>query len=191
MGNRNLYRLCGDGILVAIYCVLSILTIRITPNLQITFTGLVILIACVLYGPWDAILIALIGSFISQLRSVYGLTITTPLWMIPPVLRAAAFGIAYELFFIKGVRLEEKKVLYFILSVLAGLIVTIANTAAIFLDAMILGYPAAFAWLETLFRFLSSIGSSVACALLSLPVIYALQKTGFVRERNKKKPTAE
>ena len=105
------------------------------------------------------------------------------------MLRALVFGLIYDGFLKKGIRLEDKKVLYCIFAIIAGLVVTSANTLAIFLDAWIIGYPMAFAALETLFRFLSSIGSTLACALLSLPVIYALRKTGIVRDRFKKTTT--
>ena len=105
---KTVSRICGDGMLLAVYTVLSIITIRITPNFQITFTGLAVILACVLYGLPDGLLVAFLGSFISQLRSTYGLTITTPIWMIPPILRAVVFGITYELFLKKGVHLDDK-----------------------------------------------------------------------------------
>ena len=95
---RTIARICGDGMLLAIYIVLSTLTVRLTPNLQITFSGVAIIMAVVLYGLPDALLVALLGSFVAQLRSAYGLTITTPIWMIPPILRALVFGVVYELF---------------------------------------------------------------------------------------------
>ena len=89
---RTISRICGDGMLLAMYIVLSTLTVRLTPNLQIAFTGLTVIMAVVLYGLPDAILIAALGSFIGQARGAYGLSITTPLWMVPPILRAVVFG---------------------------------------------------------------------------------------------------
>ena len=176
-------RITGDGMLLAIYIVLSVITVKITPNLQITFTGIAIIMAIVLYGWTDGILIALLGSFISQLRSAYGLTITTPIWMIPPILRAVVFGLFYHIYLKKGILLQDKKILFFVYATIAGLVTTIANTGAIYLDAYIFQYPVALALVESIFRFISSIASSLVIAGLSLPIIYALKSAGLLHER--------
>lgn len=180
---KTVSRICGDGMLLAVYTVLSIITIKITPNFQITFTGLAVILACVLYGLPDGLLVALLGSFISQLRSTYGLTITTPIWMIPPILRALVFGLIYEIYLKHKVKLENKKVLFIIVATLAGLVTTSANTLAIFLDAKIFNYPPSLAVVESIFRFVSSIASSIAIAFISLPVIAAINKAGLYHER--------
>ena len=182
---KTVSRICGDGMLLAVYTVLSIITIKITPNLQITFTGLAIILACVLYGLPDALLVATLGSFISQLRSTYGLTITTPIWMIPPILRALVFGLVYDLYLKHHIKLEDKKIMFIIYAVIAGLVVTLANTGAIFLDAYIFEYPVAMAIIESIMRFVSSILSSLAIAFIALPIIYALNKAGLIRNRNR------
>lgn len=180
---RTISRICGDGMLLAMYIVLSTLTVRLTPNLQIAFTGLTVIMAVVLYGLPDAILIAVLGSFIGQARGAYGLSITTPLWMVPPILRAVVFGIAYEIFLKKGIKLEDKKVLFIVFAIIAGLVTTIANTGAIFLDAMVFEYPVSMAVVESIFRFVSSILSSVFIALVTLPIIYALKNANLVHDR--------
>lgn len=180
---RTISRICGDGMLLAMYIVLSTLTVRLTPNLQIAFTGLTIIMAVVLYGLPDAILIAVLGSFIGQARGAYGLSITTPLWMVPPILRAVVFGIAYEIFLRKGIKLEDKKVLFIVFAIIAGLVTTIANTGAIFLDAMIFEYPVSMAVVESIFRFVSSILSSIFIALVTLPIIYALKNANLIHDR--------
>ena len=181
--NRTVLRICGDGMLLAIYIVLSLLTIRITPNFQITFTGLAVIIACVLYGMPDALLIAFLGAFIAQLRSSYGLTITTPIWIIPPMLRALVFGLPYDLLLKRNFKLEDHKVLFIVIAIIAGLVTTGANTAAIYLDAKIIGYPVSMAFIESIFRFVSSIASSIAIAVISLPIVYALKSAGLIHDR--------
>ena len=182
---RTIARICGDGMLLAMYIVLSVLTVRITPNLQITFTGIAIIMAVVLHGLPDAIMIATIGSFIGQLRGVYGLSITTPIWMIPPILRAVVFGVIYEIYLKKDIKLEDKKLLFIIYATVAGLVTTLANTGAIFLDAAIFEYPVAMAVVESIFRFISSIVSSIAIGFICLPVIYALKNANLVYDRRK------
>ena len=169
--------------LLAIYIVLSTLTVRITPNLQITFTGIAIILASVLYGFPDALLIALLGSFIGQLRGPYGLSVTTPIWMIPPLLRAICFGLIYEIYLKKEIKLEDKRILFIVYAVIAGLLTTLANTGAIYLDALIFQYPVSLALIESIFRFVSSLTSSIVIALLCLPIIYALKNAGLIHNR--------
>ncbi len=182
---KTVARICGDAMLLAIYIVLSTLTVRITPNLQITFTGIAIIMASVLYGFPVAIFVALFGSFLAQLSGPYGISITTPIWMIPPILRAVVFGLIYDLYLKKGIKLEDKRWLYITFAILAGLVTTIANTGAIYLDAIIWQYPVSMAIVESVFRFLSSIASSIFIALISLPIIYALRNAGLIRNRIK------
>jgi ECF transporter S component (folate family) len=185
MVKKTIKRITGDGMLLAIYIVLSTLTVRVTPNLQITFTGLAIIMASVLYGFGDSILIAVLGSFVAQLRGPYGLSVTTPIWMIPPVLRAIVFGLVYEIYQKKGIRLQDKKILFVVWAIVAGLVTTVANTGAIFLDAKIFDYPVSMAVIESVFRFLSSIASSIVIGLVCLPVIFAIDNAGFLTNRLK------
>ena len=173
--------------MLATYVVLSLLTIRITTNFQITFTALAILITAVLYGLPDALIVATLGSFIGQLRGIYGLSITTPIWMIPPILRALVFGLAYDLFLKKGIHLEDKKLWFYLFAIFAGLVTTIANTGAIFLDAYIFEYPVSMAFIESILRFVSSIASSIACSLIVIPIVSACKNSGFVKDRFTKK----
>ena len=184
---KAVYRITGDAMLLAIYIVLSTLTIKLTPNLQITFSGLAIIMAIVLYGYSDGIIIAFLGSFVSQLRSAYGLTVTTPIWMIPPILRAVVFGLFYQIYLSRGIKLQDKKIMFFVAVMVAGLATTLANTGAIYLDALIFEYPVSLALIESIFRFVSSIASSVAIGAVTLPIIYALTNAGLLRDRVKSK----
>ena len=136
-----------------------------------------------MFGWLDALIIAFIGSFFSQLTSTYGLSITTPLWMAPPIVRALLFGITYDVLLKKGIRLEDKKVWFFVVAIIVGLIVTLLNTGAIYLDAIIFEYPVSLAIVESIFRFVSSILSSIVCAVIALPALAALKKGGFNRKR--------
>lgn len=175
----------GDGVLLAIYIVLATLTVKLTPNLQISFSGIAVIMAAVLFGLPDALFVAFFGSFIGQLTGPYGLMITTPIWMTPQILRALVFGIVYELYLKKSVKLEDKRILFIVYAIAAGLVTTIANTGAIFLDAKIIGYPVSLAVVEGVFRIVSSIASSIFIAFVCLPIIYALKNSGLIYNRVK------
>ena len=77
-------KLTTIALLSAVYVVLSILTpIRII-NFKFTFEAFPVLVAALLMGPWDGALVGSLGAFIYQLFfSGYGLTPTTPLWILP------------------------------------------------------------------------------------------------------------
>lgn len=134
--NRTLLRLVTDAMLIALYVVLSFfLSVRIPPLIKISWASLPLLVAALLFSPADAVAVALCGSFAEQLLA-YGISPTTPLWMVPPVLHAL-FVAAFAPLCRKGKRRARQ----------AGLIavseffLTFTNTAALYLDAKIVGYP--------------------------------------------------
>ena len=88
---NTVYRLAIDAMLAGLYIILAYFTIKIQ-LVQIAFTGIVVIIAALLYSPVDGVIVALIGSFVGQLTS-YGLTPTTILWMLAPMLRGLMIGI--------------------------------------------------------------------------------------------------
>ena len=103
--------------------------------------------------------------------------------MLPPLFRALFFGAIYEIYLKHTIKLENKKILFIVYAIVAGLLTTLANTGAIFLDAYIFQYPVSMAIAESIMRFVSSILSSVAIALIALPVVYALKKAGLIHDR--------
>ena len=174
-----------DGLMLAIFYVLASLTVKVSPHLHISFSGIAVIITCVLYGKKDGIFVAVLGSFLGQLTGEYGLTITTPIWMIPPILRAVSFGIIYDAYLSHGVKLEEKKVLFIVYVIATGLLTTAANTGAMILDAIILEYSQTLALLTIVFRLVNSILSSVFIGFVTLPILYALKQANLIPNRMK------
>ena len=124
--------------------------------------------------------IAFIGAFISQLRSKYGLTVTTPLWMIPPMLRGVVIGIFSLAYSRKGQYLEDHPVISSVAIIVAAITVTAANTLVMFLDAVIIGYAYEWVWVQTLIRFGVGILEAGIIAALVIPLMKALRKTGLI-----------
>ena len=87
-------KLTTIALLSAVYVVLSILTpIRII-NFKFTFEAFPVLVAALLMGPWDGALVGALGAFIYQLFfSGYGLTPTTPLWILPHFVSGLLVGL--------------------------------------------------------------------------------------------------
>ena len=169
--------------LAAVYIVLSVASFTVAPNVQITFAGLAIVVAAMAYGPVDAIIIAAIGAFLSQLRSSYGLTITTPLWMIPPIMRAVVVGVVALIFRKKKSYLEDHPVISTITIISAAVIVTASNTLVMWLDSIIVGYAMQWVLATTLIRFGVGMAEAGVIAAIVIPLMKALRKTGLLDEK--------
>lgn len=186
MNNRNqtVYRLAIDSMMASLYFVLAYFAIKIG-NITITPASITIILVAIIYSPVDAISVALVGELINQ-TAKYGLTITTPLWLIPVLLRTIIISVVAQIFRNHNSYLEKHKVAFYITTISANLITTIANTAVIFLDAYIMNYPVSFALLETVLRFISSLITSIVVTTLSLPILKAVSKINLQREPLKK-----
>lgn len=132
----NTKRLTSLAMLVAIYVVLSILTpIRIA-NFKLTFEAFPVLVAGLLLGPVDGLIVGALGSSIYQLLfSGYGITATTSLWVFPHALSGLIVGLLAKKF---NYELDFKKIV--LISIVSALTVTALNTLALFADSKLYGY---------------------------------------------------
>ncbi|MBQ6654411.1 MAG: folate family ECF transporter S component [Erysipelotrichaceae bacterium] len=129
-------RLTTTAMLIALYVVLSILTPIKLQNFKFTFEALPILIGALLGGPVDGLLVGGVGSFLYQLLfSGYGLTVTTPLWILPH----AASGLLVGLY-AKKTRYNYSMTSVVIIAILSALLVTALNTLALYVDSKVFGY---------------------------------------------------
>lgn len=103
-------------------------------NLKITFEGLPVLIAGLLFGPLDGAVVGGVGTLLYQLLR-YGVTATTPLWILPYVLCGLLVGWM-------GLRCGAgKSRLRLGAVVLAGEgLIFLLNTLVIYADSKIYGY---------------------------------------------------
>ena len=103
-------------------------------NLKITFEGLPVIVAALLLSPLDGALVGGIGTLLYQILR-YGVTATTPLWILPYVLCGLLVGR------IADRCAPEKSYLRLGLTVLAGEgLIFLLNTGVIYLDSKIYGY---------------------------------------------------
>lgn len=161
-----------DAMMVAMYVVLKSYSIRAL-NFSFTFDSFPIIVGAVLFGPLHGGLIGLLGGTMYQLFfSGYGITLTTPLWIIPAVVRGLIVG-----FYSKRCALEPPARGLVTVNVLAGIAVTSLNTFAIYADSKIFNY---FSY-ELVFgslipRFISSIVIAVVFALIVPAVVRGIRK---------------
>ena len=80
---------------LALYVALSYASIN-RQFIKISLTGLPIIFIAVVYGPIEGMLVGGIGEFFCQLVSQYGLTPTTPLWVLPAIVRGLIVGLLFK-----------------------------------------------------------------------------------------------
>ena len=132
----NTKRLTSLSMLIAIYVVLSIITPVKIANFKFTFEAFPILIAGLLFGPIDGLMVGGIGSFIYQLLfSGYGITATTILWVLPHALSGLIVG-AYA----KFKKFELSVIDIGLISIISALLVTVLNVLALYVDSKLYGY---------------------------------------------------
>lgn len=165
-----------EAMFAAIYVVLSFMTIRLG-NVSITLASLPIIMMAVLFGPLPAAASCLIGEAILQFV-LYGFSPTTPIWMFGPVLRPLFIGLMAKLVH----DIERKPAVFLSTVMIASVLTTAGNTLALWLDALIIGYPYAFVVVETLIRLGIGILTALLLGLVAMPCVRALKKSTAEKE---------
>ena len=182
MGNKSIRRIAFDGILIGLFLALGALRIRFGTFLEIGLGSLVLLVAALTLSPLDAFMIGTIGELLNQiLFSGYGLTPTTPLWVLPVALRGLILGLVAYVYRKKNDNLVNHKVLYFVTVMGTALIISGLDTGILYLDGLIMGYPVQYTVAQTFIRFGTSQLTAVVVALLGLPLQKAVS---FMQIRN-------
>lgn len=122
-----------DAMLAAMCAVLANLALDFT-SVKITFESVPVLIAALLFGPADGAAVGFTGTTIYQLLR-HGVTVTTPLWILPYVLCGLIAG-AYAKR--KKFVLPQTRMIGIV--AVAELVVTGVNTGALYIDSNLFGY---------------------------------------------------
>ena len=158
-------------------------------GIKLTFVGLASIIAAMVYGPIDGFLVGFLGAFCEQMLK-YGFTATTLLWLLGPAMRGLIVGCA-KVIFKKAMSTENllknrRPYVFFAASILAGLVVSVFNTMAFYIDAKMFHYYT----YELIFgvfwlRLLLGAAASVLMALVTLPVLAGVQHTILIPKKVK------
>ena len=161
--------LCAAGI--ALHIVLELFcTIRIGNDLKITIAALPFLIIAFLCGPFEGLVTGLIGTFLSQLLT-FGITVTTPLWIIPYAVQALTAGLIFNGFKNK-ITLKTIGISVFV----SGFVSVILNWIASYIDGVIVFKYMTAAALVALIpvRLLVWIAVSIVYTAIIMPLTKAL-----------------
>jgi ECF transporter S component (folate family) len=175
--SKIIHRITLDAMLAALYVVLAYITLPIG-NIRLTIASLPVALACLALGIGDGVSVAFLGEFINQLLK-YGFTLTTPIWLVPPIIRALVIGLFAHFYRKQGQRLEDHYVIYFVAFIVAAVITTGANTLALYLDALVFDYPFAFVLYETIIRFFTGILTAVLLAIVAQPLSKIIRNYTF------------
>lgn len=169
----NAKRLTTLAMLIAINVVLCIFAPVKLANMKFTFEAFPILIAAIIGGPIDGLIVGTIGSTIYQiLFSGYGLMITTPLWVLPHAISGLVVGLYAKKF---NYSLSTKQTI--IICIISSLLVTALNTIAIYLDAKIFGYYTfAYVFGSIIFKIIAGIILAIIYALVIPKLISRISK---------------
>ncbi|MCI2055663.1 MAG: folate family ECF transporter S component [Oscillibacter sp.] len=176
----NVRILCRLSILTALYVLLTMVSIR-AGNLRITFASLPLVVCALLFGPWQAATVALMGEFMNQMLS-YGFTATTALWLIPPAVRALVIGAAAVRASSARRMPEDRPVFCYVVCALAAIATTVCNTAVICVDALIYHYfTPVLIYGDLLVRLGTGLLTSVVVASVAMPLTHLLRRQQTAR----------
>lgn len=172
--------MCYAALLAAMYVPLSLYVAVQVGNVRISFGSLPVVMAALLFGPLDAVVVALVGEFFKQILT-YGVTYTTVLYLIPPALRGLVVGLGAAAAFRRGRRLEERRALCYAVCVAAALCTTVGNTLVNWLDSVLLHYyTPALIFGDLAWRLVVGILNAVVMASLAMPLVTVLRKRNAV-----------
>ena len=133
-GAGKAQRLAIDGILAALTVILGFVSIRIGNIMKISLEDIPVIFSALLFGPVDGAAVACVGIFLYQLFG-YGITVTTPLWVLPFVVVGLLIGKLAEK---ANYSNTDRQIM--LLFLLGELIIWALNSVAIYADSKIYGY---------------------------------------------------
>jgi len=155
--------------LIAMYFLLSnYLALNLGP-IRLTLDMLPIIVGACLFGPLDGLIIGLIGNFLFQLAGPYGISATTPLWMLPDAVRGLLVGLLLR----GAVRSRPK---YAAVLGLISVVVATITTGVMYVDCLVYKYSFAVYTPFIVWRYLAGLILAALAALILPALLSALEK---------------
>ena len=164
-------RIVTDAMLAAMYVVLSsFLSLSLGP-MKLSLDGLPILLAALLFGPVDGLLVGFVGGMLAQLLGPYGLSVTSVLWVLPDAVRGLIAGLYARL-----AKQPLKTVPLGVMLVLNALVVTTLTTGAMYVDCLVFHYAFATYTPYILWRYLAGIIMAVIFTVILPPIVRLVRR---------------
>ena len=129
----NTKRLTFNAVLAAMCAALGTISLDFG-NLKLTFESFPVIAAALLFGPVDAMLVGGIGTLLYQVLR-YGITVTTPLWILPYILCGLVVGL-----YAKWHRFDLDKMRMGIIIFTGSILIFLLNTLVLYVDSKVYGY---------------------------------------------------
>ncbi len=178
-------RMVMNAAMIAVYVVLSLpfLTIPVG-GIKITFEHFPVVLCGVLFGPIEAMIVGGIGEFINQITS-FGFTPTTLLWILPIMVRGLIVGLCAKCFKkhmgLKAIVQRKVPVVFFVICIVSGIISSLFNTLALYVDSKLFGYYTfAMVFGALAVRILLSAVTSIVIAVAIKPILHAFRHENFI-----------
>ena len=170
-GRTRTQQLATDALLAAMCVVLGFMSIRIGNIMKISLEDFPVILAALMYGPADGMIVAAVGIFLYQLLS-YGITATTALWILPFVIVGGLAGLYAKK---SNFNNDPKQILA--IFIICEILICILNTGAIYADAKIFGYyyPTIITGMIAI-RMVTAIGKGIVLGLVSPPLLKTLSR---------------
>ncbi len=158
---------------IALFFVLSFYGTINLGNIKITLQNIPLVIVAFLYGPVEGALVGGMGMLLNQILGPFGITATTALWILPHTICGAYLG-----FMSKKINYNEFfKVALLIVSAL--LILTVLNTAVIYIDSKVYGYYSkAYVFGTLIIRILAAIVNGIIYSLIIPKICERISRKG-------------
>ena len=167
----KLKRLTILAMLIAMNVVLCLMTPIKLDNFKFTFEAFPILIAGLLFGPLEGLIVGFFGPFIYQMIS-YGFMATTLLWVMPHAVSGLIVGL-----YAKARKFNYSYASVVIIAIISALIVTSLNTVAMYLASKLEGwYTPAYVFGTLVYRFAAGIILAIIFNLILPELLRQLRK---------------
>ena len=177
----NIYTICMISLLTAMVVLLKRTIAIETPYFKFNFASLPIMLAAMLFGPVEGMVVGLLGEFIAQITGPYGLAPTTVLYVAPAAIRGVVVGLGAVWCRRTGKRIESRPVACYAICVAGAVFTTLGNTVSIWLESVM--YHTEF-MVHVPFlpgRFATGIATAVIVTTVCIPLVHALRRSGVVK----------
>lgn len=170
-GRTRTQQLAMDAILAAMIVVLGFTSIRIGNIMKVSLEDFPVIIAALMFGPADGMIVAGIGIFLYQLLS-YGITATTILWILPFVVVGGLAGL-----YAKRSNYNNDRKQLLIIFLISEILICLLNTVAIYADSKIFGYyyPTIITGMIAI-RLVTAVAKGIILGIVSAPLLKALSR---------------
>ena len=171
-------RIVTDAVLIALFYALGFLSIKAWV-IEVSFKFLPVLLAALLFGPADGLLVGLLGAFAEQMLS-YGFTPTTMLWVLPAAACGLLTGLLRRSFGRPG--WPRRLALFAVIGVVCSLL----NTLAFYVDSKLFHYYTfELIVIDGGWRLLKDAVVTPLLGFLALELARRLRKAGLAQEGSK------